>query len=105
MVEIKSELFAEPKEGQSYDIKEAKEITVKSSDGKNEYPAISVVMLSTDKTDKSKYTVTLWLTDNASSTSKLGSFMLALGNDTDKWLGKTIRIRSWRNKIREIEVV
>lgn len=103
MVEIKSELFAEPKENGNYEIVSAKETTVKSNNSK--YEAIAVTMKSTDKLDTNVYTVTLWLQDTSSSTSKLGSFLVALGTNTDDWIGKTIKIRSWRNKQREIEVI
>jgi len=103
MVEIKTELFAEPKEGQTYVIEKAGMKQVKTSN--KTYDAIGVEMHSTDKLDKNLYSLTLWMQDTASSNSKLGSFLVALGNNTESWVGKTIRVRTWRNKEREIEVL
>lgn len=104
MVEIKTELFSKPKAGGKYEITEAKqqEIDIGNNQKKS---AISVTMKSTDKTDTNVYTESLWLSDTASSTSKLGSFLVALGNDTKDWIGKTVLFREWSNRNREIEVI
>lgn len=47
----------------------------------------------------------LWSREVASRTSKIGSFLDKLGNELDKWVGKTIIFKSWTDKKREIEVV
>ena len=113
MVNLKTELFAEPKEGIKYTISSVKEVTIKDRANK-EYEALRVVMVSSDKDDKTVYSLTLWLTDEASSTSKLGSFISGFrdffkgkedANDTDTWLEHTIQVKRWRNKEREIEVL
>lgn len=105
MVEIKTDLFSKPKKGGKYEILKAEETIVKDERQHKEYPAISIVMKSTDKTDKNVYTESLWLADTASSNSKLGSFLVALGNNTDNWVGKTVLFREWSNRDREIEVI
>lgn len=103
LVEIKTELFSKPKASGKYEIVKAEEKTIDIGNNQKK-PAITVTLKSTDKTDNNIYTESLWLTDNASSTSKLGSFLVALGNDTENWIGKTILFREWSNKNREIEV-
>ena len=47
----------------------------------------------------------LWQRGTVGTKSKLGSFIIALGTNTDNWIGKTIRFKSWIEKKREIEVV
>ena len=47
----------------------------------------------------------LWTRAETGTTSKLGSFITALGDDTDVWVGKWIKVLRWAAKDREIEVV
>jgi len=47
----------------------------------------------------------LWLREKVSKNSKLGAFLSVLGDETDKWLGRTIVIDSWSEKDRKIQVV
>lgn len=47
----------------------------------------------------------LWLRPVVGSRSKLGAFIAALGNDIDKWVGKKVKIITWRHRNREITVV
>ena len=47
----------------------------------------------------------LWLREKVSRNSKLGAFLLVLGDDTDEWLGKTIVIDRWQERDRKIQVV
>ena len=47
----------------------------------------------------------LWIRENVSGNSKLGAFVSVLGDDTDKWLGRTIVIDRWQEKDRRIQVV
>jgi len=49
--------------------------------------------------------VTPWLRETVGRKSKIGAFILALGNDTDQWIGKVIIFRRWESRNREIEVV
>ena len=114
MVKMDTELFAEPKEGLKYTISSAEQVTIKNSSGK-EFEAIKVLMVSTDAKDKNVYSLTLWLTDEASSTSKLGSFISGFrdffretkedASETDNWLTHTVQVKRWRNKEREIQVI
>ena len=103
VVKIGVELYSEPKEGEEYIITGAVEKTIKTNDG--EKPAIVVSMVSNERTDKTNYSVTLWISDNASLFSKLGSFVSVLGNDTDKYENKRIKILCWQPKQREIKVL
>jgi len=47
----------------------------------------------------------LWLRDNVGQKSKLGAFIIALGDDTDTWVGKRIVIKTWQSKVRAIQVL
>jgi len=47
----------------------------------------------------------LWLRDNVGQKSKLGAFIIALGDDTDNWVGKKIVIKTWQSKARAIQVL
>ena len=49
--------------------------------------------------------VPLWYGKTVSRESKLGAFLVALGNDYDAWIGKGIKFISWVEKARLIEVV
>lgn len=44
----------------------------------------------------------LWLQERLGSRTKAGTFVVALGKDTKKWLGKTIQVVSWIEKDREV---
>jgi len=103
MPEIKTNLFAEPKQNTVYVITDVKQKDVKTDEGIK--PALSVLMKNVDSDDAMVYSTTLWLTDNSTTTSKLGSFVLALGTNTDSWKNKKIKILSWIEKDREIEVI
>jgi len=52
-----------------------------------------------------KIALALWLRSTVGKKSKLGSFVVALGDNTDNWIGKHIRFISWIERKREIEVV
>lgn len=112
MPTLKTELFAMPKENEKYVISVVEQVEVKDRTGKT-YDALKVSMNSVDKQDKKLYTLTLWLTDEASSTSKLGSFISAFddffkgkenAHDTDTWVGHIIQIKLWKERQRVIEV-
>ena len=49
--------------------------------------------------------VMLWDTEEFTETSKLGSFVAALGDDTDTWIGCNIVFLSWTPRSRKIKVV
>jgi len=49
--------------------------------------------------------IPLWYRETVGSLSKFGSFILALGNDMNQWVGKTIIFKEWTEKNRIIEVV
>ena len=112
MTKLKTELFSEPKEGEQYTISGVEEVEVET-EGKT-FDSLRVTMVSQNAEDKTVYSLTLWLTDESSRTSKLGSFISAFrdffkgkedANDTDTWLEHTIKIKRWRNRDREIEVI
>jgi hypothetical protein len=47
----------------------------------------------------------LWVRPQVGTTSKLGCFIDALGDDTDVWVGKWVKVLRWAQKDREIEAV
>ena len=49
--------------------------------------------------------VMLWRRPVTGLTSKLGVFITALGNDTDKWLQKWVIFRTWQVRNRVLEVI
>ena len=97
-------------ESETYLIIEAKEMTTE----KEKYKAIKTVLKSTNVSDENEYATMLWLSDTIPSNSKLGAFIDAFnvffkddnkGYDTENWLNHKIRVTTWRNKNREIEVI
>jgi hypothetical protein len=55
--------------------------------------------------DTNEHADMLWLRDNVGQKSKLGAFIIALGDDTDNWVGKKIVIKTWQSKVRAIQVL
>jgi len=96
-VEI-AEQLPEPIEGTIYTIRSADIITTQVKS----YKGIRVTM--TDQNNKEATTM-LWLREVAGEQSKLGSFIKALGDDTDAWVSKKIRFATWRPSTRRIEVI
>ena len=71
-------------------------------------------MKSINSKDETVYTESLWMSDTATPNSKLGSFIVAFekffndynkASETENWLQHVIKVRDWRNKKREIEVL
>ena len=85
-------------EGVSYEIVNVEEITtdVQSFSGQR-------VTLLTEKAVEGS--VMLWQRRITGKTSKLGVFITALGDDTDKWIHKWVKFITWQDRKREIEVV
>jgi len=52
-----------------------------------------------------EYSEMLWKRPEVGTRSKLGAFMTELGDDTDEWIGKRIKILVWKEKAREIAQV
>lgn len=67
-----------------------------------QYSGIRVQLLS-KKAEEG--TVVLWKRKVTGETSKLGVFILNLGNNTDKWLHKWIIFKTWEDRNRVLEVV
>jgi len=97
-------------ESETYIIMKAEEIVT----DKSKYEAIKVTLKSTNSNDENEYATMLWQSDTIPSNSKLGSFIDAFnaflkdddaGYDTDNWLNHKIKVKTWRNKQREIEVI
>lgn len=113
MPTIKQELSEPQKdieESETYIIQTAKEVTTE----KEKYKAIKVTLKSTNENDENEYATMLWVSDTIPSNSKLGSFIDAFngffnddkkGYDTDNWINHKIKIKTWRNKDRNIEVI
>lgn len=83
--------------GEKYKIKEVEGFT---SDVQS-FRGYRVMLQSSQKTN---IALALWARDIASKTSKLGSFISVLGNETDDWIGKTIVFLSWQERNRQIEL-
>lgn len=49
--------------------------------------------------------VMLWKRKVTGTGSKLGVFITVLGNNTDKWMHKWVKMVSWQDRKRELEVV
>lgn len=80
---------------------------------------LRIKLVSLDDKDKKDYSTILWMRDleNIGRNSKLGSFIYALaeidaktgqpkdGINTDNWQGVNIRVVSWEERNREIQVI
>ena len=87
----------EAAEGQTYEITEVEEFTSQIRG----YKGLRVSMK--DK-EGEEVVEALWLRDVAGSRSKLGSFIVVLGKDTDAWIGKSITFISWKPSNRVIQL-
>lgn len=113
MTQIKQQISEPQKdieESETYIIQTAKEVTTE----KSKYRAIKVTLKSTNANDENEYATMLWISDTIPSNSKLGSFIDAFngfykdgekGYNTDNWLNHRVKIKTWRQKNREIEVL
>jgi len=71
------------------------------------FPALgtnAVVVEITDDEGK-KYSEPLWVREVVGARSKLGSFVRVLGRNPRLWIGKRVRIVSWRQAYRAIELL
>lgn len=117
MVKLKTTVtdkVTEIEKGYEYKIVSAKEVAIEDLKKNKEYDAIRVVLKPTDEEDTNMYSVSLWLSDTSTENSKLGSFISAFKKflpkdkdafETNDWIGHTIKVKEWRNKNREIEVI
>lgn len=70
----------------------------KSSAGFDNYR----VMCVPDDSDE-EHMINLWDREVATPRSKLGSFLITFGNNTDDWVGRRFRLIRWRDRERVIE--
>jgi len=101
MVKIKSELarsLPEPVEGKTYTIVNVEVIktAVRGFDG---------VRVTLKDAKGNEYATMLWIRDRVGENSKLGAFLKVLGDDTDTWVGKKIRIQEWRPRQRTVVLI
>ena len=87
-----------PIEGQTYTIRKVEAVTTQV----RQFAGIRVELKG--RGDEEVVEV-LWMREVAGANSKLGSFMTALGKDTDKWIGQKIKFVKWGERNRQIEVV
>ena len=85
-------------EGVPYEIVNVEEITTDVAF----YKGIRVSLL--DK-KKAEGNVMLWQRKVTGTGSKLGVFIVALGNDTDRWLHKWVIFKVWQDRKRELEII
>lgn len=98
MPKIAAKLAKEPKEGKTYTITSVKE-TEATLQGGQKSAGIRVDMKAKDGEECGTM---LWMREVASEKSKLGSFMAALGDNTDTWVGKAVTFISWRERNRQL---
>ena len=84
--------------GVSYEITNVEDITTDVQ----QFSGLRVVLVSPQGDEG---TVVLWKRKVTGKGSKLGVFITALGDDTDKWLHKWIVFRHWLPRDRVIEVL
>lgn len=102
MTKLTSELYEDLPDiitGKIYKILKAEVITTP----KQGYQAVEVEL--EDVPTGVKHGTMLWIEEKVGQKTKAGSFILALGKDTAKWIGKTIEIVSWVDKEREVKVL
>jgi len=100
MPKIKAEVVEtppEPTEGKTYEITSAEIIKTQRSG----WDGVRVGLK--DKENNEAATM-LWLRERASTTSKLGTFIQTLGDNTDDWTGKNITFITWRERKRQIQL-
>jgi len=85
-------------EGVAYEIVNVEELTTDVQ----QLAGIRVQLLSAKAQEGN---VVLWKRPITGTTSKLGVFMVALGDETDKWLHKWVLFKVWLPRNRVIEVV
>jgi len=113
MPKLKTELAegVEPNEGITYKITAIEEVKTAVQG----FSGIRVALEPTKRKegDDNKYATMLWTRDVAGKTSKMGSFMAAFldffGDEdqafnTDNWIGHVIRVVSWAQRKREVDV-
>jgi hypothetical protein len=93
-----AEQLPEPKENETYTITEVETFTSQV----RAYKGLRVTMVTANNETAVS---ALWLREVAGKKSKLGSFLTALGTNTDNWVNKRIRFVAWRDKNREIQLV
>lgn len=84
--------------GKTYRISSAEATTTDVHD----YKAVVVILESVPEGDA--YNTMLWIQKTVSQRSKLGAFLSALGDNTDKWKDKVIEVVKWAEKDREIRI-
>ena len=100
MVKIETELvqpLPEPEEGKTYTIKNVEYVTTQRMG----YKGYRVLL---EDTEGNEAATMLWDREQAGINSKLGSFLVVLGSDTDEWIGKRITFISWRQRARKIQL-
>ena len=86
------------KEGKVYKIVSVEKFT-------SEVQMFSGYRVTLDGGKHDQIAIPLWERQTIGRRSKLGAFAYTLGLDTDKWVGKNIRIVFWIPRNRQIEVV
>lgn len=96
----------EPIEGKTYQIVKVSEKESKEKGLKGFEVVLAPIVKGVVETVRDNFAQTmLWYKEEAGATSKIGSFMSVLGDDTDLWVGKNIRFVEWEAKNREVEAV
>lgn len=120
VLDVEKVEYKPPQEGEDYIIVLTEEQTATTQDGETEKIQVALEPLERNETDKAIYNEGLWKTVRYTPTSKIGSFLDAFENffkdnkhpqvekpnyrDTDDWVGAIVRILSWAERKRKIQV-
>ena len=100
MPEYNTRVTYDIQKGGIYEIQTAEGITTRMN-----LSGVRVSLRSRDGKDQREYAVTLWPAEQVSATSKWGSFVSVLGNNTDSWVNKWIRVDEWQSRLCMIALV
>lgn len=85
-------------EGETYQIVVAEEVTTEA----RQFAGLRIHLVDVFGEE---FVVMLWLRQITGKSSKAGTFITLLGNDTDLWVGKWIRFNQWQDRSRDIQLM
>ena len=88
----------EPSKDGIYTITNVEEVTVNTPSG-----PVNGFRVSLKDDNNNLYSTMLWNKETASKKSKIGSFVSALGPDTDNWINHRVLFSSWTEKDRVVK--
>lgn len=120
VLDVEKVEYKPPQEGEDYIVVLTEEQTAQTQDGETEKIQVAFEPLERKEDDKAIYNEGLWKTVRYTPTSKIGSFLDAFEGyfkdnkhptvenpnyrNTDDWVGAIVRILSWAERKRKIQV-